>query len=428
MTFNIYTLGCKVNTYESNVISDILKNNNYKEISNKEKSDITIINTCTVTNTADNKSIKTINHVIREYNNIVIVMGCLSQVSADILKEIKGIAIILGNKNKSKIIETINEYLTNQKQIILVDEINKKPFEKMLLNNFNKTRAFVKIQDGCNNYCSYCIIPYARGSVCSRDKIDILKEINNLVANNHHEIVLTGIHTGHYGSELKDYNFASLIKDILKIKGVERLRISSIEMNEITDEILDLIKDNDVLVDHLHIPLQSGSNEILKLMNRKYNKEEFINKIDSIRKIRPNISISTDLIVGFPYETDELFKETIDTLNIIKFSKIHVFPFSRRKGTKADLMDNQISDVIKKQRVKEVITLSERYEIEYMNKFINKEFTFIPEMYKDGYLIGHSGNYLSIKAKGDISNLNTTTKVIIENVNYPYCIGKIKEI
>ena len=425
MTFNIYTLGCKVNTYESNAIIDILEKEGYKQVEIDEPSDITIINTCTVTNTADNKSLKTIKHAIKKNKNIIIVIGCLTQISTEIVKQIEGVSIILGNRNKTEIPHLINEYKKNKEQIIKIKDLKKEKFETMKLNNFNKTRAFVKIQDGCNNYCTYCIIPYSRGNVCSKNKEDVLEEINTLIRNGHKEIVLTGIHTGHYGEDLKDYKFTDLLKDILKIEGLERLRISSIEMNEITDEMIELIKNNHILVDHMHIPLQSGSNTILKLMNRKYLKEDFIKKIEDLRKARPTISVTTDLIVGFPNETEELFEETIETIKKINFSKVHVFPYSKRKGTKAAIMDNQIDESIKKQRVRKIINLSEQLEKEYMNKFVNKEIYFIPEVYKDGYLIGHTSNYLLIKAKGEKENLNNSIKVTIKNIEYPYCISEI---
>ncbi|MEG1739381.1 MAG: tRNA (N(6)-L-threonylcarbamoyladenosine(37)-C(2))-methylthiotransferase MtaB [Bacilli bacterium] len=425
MNYNIFTLGCKVNIYESNAIIDLLNHSGYQEVSIKEKSDISIINTCTVTNTADNKSLKAIKHVVRENSHaIIIVMGCFAQTSLNIVKTINGVNIIIGNKNKSKIITLIEEFRSNNKQIIMVDDINDKPFEKMMLNNFNKTRAFVKIQDGCNNYCSYCIIPYARGEVCSRNKNDILNEIVNLISSNHKEIVLTGIHTGHYGQELSSYNFASLLKDIIKIKGLERLRISSIEINEITDDVLNVISYSDILVNHMHIPLQSGSNIILKLMNRKYNKEEFIMYINKLKKIRPDIAITTDVIVGFPYETDELFNESIDTIRKINFSKIHVFPYSKRKGTKAASMDNQVDETVKKKRVKILMDISKDLEINYMSRFLNEKVNFLVEKFKDGMIIGHTENYLLIKANGNVDDLNSNVNVIINKIQYPYCLGE----
>lgn len=426
MTFNIYTLGCKVNTYESNAIIDILKENNYELVDNDSLSDITIINTCTVTNTADNKSLKTIKHAVKNNKGIIIVMGCLTQISAEIVKNIDGVSIIVGNRNKTCIPKLIEQYLQEKKQIVQIKDLNKEEFEPMKIVDFNKTRAFVKIQDGCNNFCSYCIIPYSRGNVCSKNPKDVISEIKTLVSNGYKEVVLTGIHTGHYGQDLTKYSFYDLLKDILEIKGLERVRISSIEMNEITDEIIALIKDNHILVDHMHIPLQSGSNKILKLMNRKYLKEDFIEKIVSLRKARPNISITTDLIVGFPYETEELFNETIETINRIRFSKIHVFPYSRRKNTVADKMPNQVDDKIKKERVKKILDISKNLEIEYMNKFINQDVLVLPETYKNGYIYGHTTNYLNVKIKSD-EKIKEIIKVKIIKIDYPYCIGEVIE-
>ena len=420
MTFKIITLGCKVNTYESNVIRDHLINNGYVE---NDEADIYIINTCTVTNTSDNKSLKELRRVRREHpNSIVIVCGCMSQVRADI--ENIDADIILGNKDKSHIPSLIQEYLKDHKKIVRIENIMEAPFEKMQLNNFNRTRAFVKIEDGCENYCSYCIIPYARGKVRSKGKDEVIKEITNLVNNGHHEIVLTGIHTGHYGADLKDYTFAGLLKDIVKIEGLERLRISSIEITELDDEVLDVIKNNDVIVSHLHVPLQSGSDTILKLMNRKYDKQYFIDKINHIRQIRPDISITTDIIVGFPGETEELFEETLDTVDTIKFAKIHVFPFSLRKGTKAEELPNHLDEKTKKDRVKRLISKSKELEIAYMEKFLDKKVNFIPEVYRDGYLIGHTGNYLLVKYAGSNDLLHQDVNVTLKEIDYPYVIAK----
>lgn len=424
MKFQIYTLGCKVNTYESNVMRDALLNKGYFEVGLKEKADITIINTCTVTNTADSKSMKVIRQAIRRNENaIIIVCGCLVQNKKEEVSKIDGVDIVIGNINKSKIVDYIEKYIEEKKQEVDVRNIMNTNFEPMMLNNFNKTRAFVKIQDGCNNFCSYCIIPYTRGNVRSKDKQSVLKEIQLLVDEGHKEVVLTGIHTGNYGAEFADYKFADLLKDIVKIDKLERLRISSIEITEINDDVMEVIKENNILVDHMHIPLQSGSDAVLKRMNRKYDKEYFINKIKKLRKIRPNISITTDVIVGFPGETKEEFEETIETIKKIEFTKLHVFPYSKREGTKAAIMDGQVDENIKKKRVKILLQLSKELEYNYMEKFIGKKVIFIPEMAKEEYIIGHTGNFLNVKYRGNENDLNKDIEVKINNIEYPYCIG-----
>lgn len=428
MKFNIYTLGCKVNTYESNVMIDKMKNAGFIQVSTSEMADISIINTCTVTNMADSKSAKIIRQAKRKNEKaIIVVCGCLVQNEIKFNKENIEADIIIGNIGKSKIVSYINEYLKTKKPIFDVKNIMNTEFEEMTLNNFNRTRAFVKIQDGCNNFCSYCVIPYTRGNVRSKKREDVLKEVNNLVLNGHKEIVLTGIHTGNYGAEFEDYKFADLLNDLVKIKGLERIRISSIEMNELNIDVLNVIKNNKVIVNHIHIPIQSGSNTVLKRMNRKYNKEEFISKIEEIRKLRPDVSITTDLIVGFPGETEEEFAETIDTINKIKFSKIHVFPYSKRDKTEAATFSNQVDEKIKKDRTHKILELSKKLEIDYMNKFLGKDVTFIPEVYRDGYLIGHTGNYLNIKMLGNEEDLHKDIDVKIELINYPYCLAREKK-
>lgn len=422
MKFNIYTLGCKVNTYESNVMSDQLKNAGYIEVNVDECADISIINTCTVTNTADSKSMKVIRHAIKKNPGaIIVVCGCMSQNKKE---EIDGVDIVLGNVGKSKIVEYIKEYQEKHKQIYDVRNMDDVHFESMMLNNFNKTRAFVKIQDGCNNFCSYCVIPYTRGDVRSKERNDVLKEVCTLVQNGHREIVLTGIHTGNYGAEFDNYDFASLLEELVQIEGLERLRISSIEITEINDRVMNIIKDNEVLVDHMHIPLQSGSNNVLKRMNRKYDINYFIDKINVLRSIRPNMSVTTDVIVGFPGETDEEFNEMVENIKKINFSKLHVFPYSKRNGTVAAGMDNQIDEALKKKRAHVLLDLSKELEMNYMEKFINKEVEFIPEVYKDGYLVGHTGNYLSIKKQGLENELYKPKKAVIKSIEYPYCISE----
>lgn len=424
MKFYIYTLGCKVNSYESRIMTEDLINAGYVEKKdNNIPADIYIINTCSVTNTADSKSLKLIRQAIKKNKDaIIVVCGCLAQAKPETVN-IEGVDIVIGNKNKSKVSEYINEYVKNKNKKTDIYDISNVEFETMKLNNFDKTRAFIKIQDGCNNFCAYCIIPYTRGSVRSKPREDILNEIDHLTLNGHKEIVLTGIHTGNYGSEFDNYDFADLLNEIVKIKKLSRIRISSIEITELNDRVLEIIKNNNVLVDHLHIPLQSGSDEILKLMNRKYDTKYFIEKINKIRKIRPDISITTDVIVGFPNETDKNFNETIETIKKVDFSKLHVFPYSKREGTKAATMEGQIKEDVKKQRVMELLKLSKELENKYMNKFIGKTLTFIPEVYKDGYLIGHTGNYLLIKLKGCEELLHKEVSVKLMENQYPYIIS-----
>lgn len=425
MKFKIITLGCKVNTYESNSISDTLLANGYEKALDDRQADIVIINTCTVTNTANNKSLKMIRHAIRNNRDaIIIVTGCSAQVYHKQIMEIDGVSIIIGTVGKSQILKYIEEYKKDKEQIIDVKNNTNILFEEMKLNNFDKTRAFVKIQDGCNNFCSYCIIPFTRGSVRSRNKDEIINEIKTLINYGHHEIVLTGIHTGNYGEEFDNYDFASLLSDLVKIQGLDRLRISSIEVTELNDRVLSILEKEKVLVSHLHIPLQAGTDKILKAMNRKYDTKYFKEKIDKIRTIRPDISISTDVIVGFPGETEEDFIESMDFINSMKFSKIHVFPYSKREGTKAATFDNQVDEKVKKDRARLLIKLSKKLEIEYMDKFMGKEVSFIPEVFDNGFVYGHTGNYLYVKANGTSDDLKKNKIVEIIDIDYPYVIGK----
>ncbi|MDD4547908.1 MAG: tRNA (N(6)-L-threonylcarbamoyladenosine(37)-C(2))-methylthiotransferase MtaB, partial [Bacilli bacterium] len=411
MKFAIETLGCKVNTYESNVMMDVLKNKGYEAVEFNSLADIYIINTCTVTNNADHKSMKMIRQAIkRNPDAIIVVVGCLVQTNHELVDTIDGVDIILGNVDKSLIGNYIETYLENRQQIKKIEDICDVDFEEMKLNNSNRTRAFVKIQDGCNNYCSYCIIPFARGNVRSKKREVVLEEIKELVKNGHQEVVLTGIHTGNYGVDLNNYSLAKLLEEIVTIDNLHRVRISSIEITELDDDFMNILSKSNILVDHMHIPLQSGSNEVLKYMNRKYDTSYFIDKINQLHQIRPDMLITTDVIVGFPGETDELFLETIDTINKLNFFKLHVFPYSKREGTAAAKMDNHIDPVIKKSRVKELLKLSKKLEVNTMSNYIGAAIEFIPEVYIDGYLMGHAGNYLAVKAKGDEALLNKPVK------------------
>ena len=421
-TVGIYTLGCKVNTYESEYIINELKKAGYEIVDFNDICDVYIINTCTVTNSSDSKSKKMIRQAIRRNPEAcVVAMGCF--VAANFDYQENGLDIVLGNKDKSSIVSLLEEYFS-KKQAIKKEYSNRLvDFEDMYIDAFpGRTRAFVKIQDGCDNFCSYCIIPFVRGKCRSKEENKVIQEVTNLVNNGYKEIVLTGIHTGSYGVDL-DTDFADLLNKLVKIKGLERLRISSIECTELNDKVLNLLKTSNVIVDHLHIPIQAGSDEILKAMNRKYDLEYFKNKIKEIRNIRPEISISTDVIVGFPGESEELFQTTIDTCREIEFSKLHVFPFSERKGTKASLMDGKIDNSEKKERARRLIEVSKELEIKYMEKFIDREVEVLVEEHKDGYSLGHTGNFLHVKFRGEYP-INEFIKVRIEKVDYPFCQGK----
>lgn len=420
MKVGICSLGCKVNIYESELVTNILKNNNYTVVDFEDKADIYIINTCSVTNESDKKSRKMINRAKK--NNpaaIIIVMGCYSQVNAEDID----VDIVLGNKDKSKIVEIIEEYIkTKQKKKIIYD-LTKVDFEKMEITNFDShTRAFVKIQDGCNAFCSYCIIPYVRGRVRSKDPEDVIKEVTTLVEKGYKEIVLTGIHTGRYGTDINT-TLEELLNKLVNIPNIYRIRLSSIEINEITPGIKELLKENKVMAKHLHIPLQSGSNKILKLMNRRYNKEEFLSMVDNLRDI-PDISLTTDLIVGFPNEGEEEFNETIDTLKKIGFTKIHTFPYSKRKGTPAATMDNQVSPEEKKKRVHRILDLSNKYEHNFYESKIGKIYDGVVEIHSNGTTIVHTSNFIPVIIN-DIVEEGTIVDVKIEKVENLKVYGRI---
>lgn len=394
MKFNIVTFGCKVNQYESNMMKEKMLSSNFFYEENMSDANIIIVNTCSVTNVADKKCLKMIRKIKREYPNaLLVVAGCSSQNNQNVYEALD-IDILLGNKDKSKIAELIKEYLDTEKKYVKFYNERNLDFEDMLINDYNHVRAFVKIEDGCDNFCSYCIIPFVRGSVRSKDFDTVIKEAKLLTEHGHKEIVLTGIHTGHYMSN--NHDLTDLINELSKIDDLLRIRISSIEITELNDKFLEMLKINKKVCNHLHIPLQAGSDEILKRMNRKYNLAYYEEKINKIRSIRPDISITTDIIVGFPYETDELFSETLEFSKKMNFSKIHVFPYSIRVGTAAASMPNQVDEVTKKVRVKKLMALSEKQEKEYYEKFKGKELDILVEECDNNVSIGHTSNYLMV--------------------------------
>ena len=418
--FLIKTLGCKVNSYESEFIRNLFLEEGYEEV--EENADVCIINTCTVTNTADNKSKQVINNIKKNNKDAtVIAMGCFCQFRNSEIEDLIDADIILGNKNKQKVFEYLKEYESNHKRIIDFVDMNKDDidFDDMEIKGYkHHHRAFIKIEDGCNNFCSYCIIPYVRGRVRSKEFNKCLMEVNDLALSGHKEIVLSGIHTGQYNSDGK--RLSDLINEISKVDQIKRIRLSSVEIVELDDKMMDIIKNNNKFVSHLHIPLQAGSDHILKLMNRRYDKKYFKKLVDKIRENRNDISLTTDVIVGFPGETEEDFKETLDFCEEIGFTKIHVFPYSDRSGTVASRMKDKIPGNIKKDRVRRLIDLSNKLEKEYYLKHIDKEDdVLIEEVKQDGYLHGFTSDYIPIKLKGNYK-INEIYKIKLskENINF----------
>ena len=400
-TVAFHTLGCKVNTYESNAMLKIFNEAGYQEVDFKQVADVYVISTCTVTNTGDSKSRQMIRKAIRKNPKATIcVVGCYSQTAPEEIEKIEGVGVVLGTQYRSDIVKYVDEHLETGEMVIKVDNVmNLRKFEDLNIDRFKNTRAFLKIQDGCNNFCTYCIIPYARGRVRSRQKESVLNQAQRLVDNGYVEIVLTGIHTAGYGEDLDDYSFYELLVDLVKIKGLKRLRISSIETSQISDEIIDLIGSNEIIVDHLHVPLQAGSDATLKRMNRKYTTAEYLEKINKIRSYLPNIAFTTDVIVGFPGETDEEFEETYNFIKQVNYSELHVFPYSPRKNTPAAKMKDQVNDQIKHERANRLLQLSKELNHEFALKQIGKTLKVLFEKRDGEYLIGHAGDYLKVKVK-----------------------------
>ena len=424
MKFSIITFGCKVNSYESEFIKEQLLNNNFVNCDDYKDADIVVINTCSVTNTADNKSKKMIRNIRRDNKNcILLVCGCTAENHREELNDLD-IDILIGNKYKSKIVELINNYIDSKEKYIYFSDTKRLEFEDMTINSFNQTRAFVKIQDGCNNYCAYCIIPYTRGNIRSKKFDEAVEEINNLVEKGYKEIVFTGINTGAYGKETGKYDLTDLIREISKNDKLKRIRVSSIEITEINDKFINELKVNNKLCGHLHVSLQSGSSKILKLMNRKYTKEEYLEKINKIRDARPDINLTTDVITGFPGETEEDFLECIDFCKKVKFSKIHVFPYSNRKGTKADTMPNQLDNATKKERARKLIKIDEQLQKDYNDLFINKVVNVLVEEIIDNKSIGHTENFLKVIINKPLE-INKTYDVLITKTDIEYVEGEL---
>lgn len=428
-TFNIQTLGCKVNQYESEAIEEIFEARGFER---KEKdADIYVINTCTVTNMSDRKSRQMISRARKDNPDAIIaVMGCYSQVKPEDVAKIEGVDIILGSRNKEEVVDLCEDMLQNKEaidQIISVSE--EKTFEDLQISNQTEmTRAYMKIQDGCNMYCSYCLIPYARGNVVSRPMDSIVKESQRLAQNGFKEIVLTGIHVASYGKDFDDgSSLIDVIENVASVDGIERIRLSSMEPRHITKDFLERMKATGKACDHFHLSLQSGSDDVLKAMNRKYDTKIFKEKTGLIREVFPNAGLTTDIIVGFPGETEENHKETMDFVDDIKFAKTHLFKYSKRDGTKAAKMKEQVNGNIKKERLKDLEAIEDKNRNEFLEKQIGKTLSVLFEDKSDieGFKSGYSTNYLRVNVENPLLPSNEIYDVKITGIENDELIGEI---
>lgn len=425
-TFAIATLGCKVNTYESQGYESALLEKGYEQVSFKEKADVYIINTCAVTNTAGSKSRQKIHAAIAlNPEALIAVVGCYAQTASEQLEQDANIDILLGSDGKSRLADMIEEGLRKKRPQKLIHDVRKvNVFEALPIHRFeHQTRAFLKIQDGCNQFCSYCIIPFARGAERSLPEDEVLAIGRSLSESGHREIVLSGIHTGRYGNGINS-SLCQLMKRMVKeIPKLQRIRISSIEMNEITDELLEFIKGEEKIARHLHIPVQSANTTVLKNMNRPYTIAWFMERVDYIRSLIPDISISSDVITGFPQESEEQFQDTLDNIARMRLSFLHVFPYSRRDHTAAAQMSGHLENKIKKERASRLANLSKQLYTAYKQNFIGKEVSVIFEKEKDGKLIGHSSEYLEVAAAAPLAWLHTMHTVRITALDGDLLVG-----
>ncbi|HHY20433.1 MAG TPA: tRNA (N(6)-L-threonylcarbamoyladenosine(37)-C(2))-methylthiotransferase MtaB [Bacilli bacterium] len=435
-TVAFQTLGCKVNHYETEAIWQLFKQAGYEKVDFERTADVYVINTCTVTNTGDKKSRQVIRRAIRKNPDAVIcVTGCYAQTSPAEVMAIPGVDIVVGTQDRVKMLEYIDRYKTERQPINGVTNIMKsRVYEELDVPSFtDRTRASLKIQEGCNNFCTFCIIPWARGLMRSRDPQEVLKQAKQLVEAGYKEIVLTGIHTGGYGEDLKDYSLARLLEDLEKVEGLKRIRISSIEASQITDEVIEVIDRSTKVVRHLHIPLQSGSDSVLKRMRRKYTMEFFGERLERLHEALPGLAVTSDVIVGFPGETEEEFMETYDFIAKHRFSELHVFPYSPRTGTPAARMDDQIDEEVKNERVHRLIELSNQLAQEYASGFEGDVLEVIPEE-KDkehpesDYFIGYSDNYLKVRFKATEDMIGQIVKVKLTKAGYPLNEGEFVRV
>lgn len=426
-----YTLGCKVNQYETQALANIFKDAGYKIVDFSEIADIYLINTCTVTSLSDRKSRQVIRRAKKlNSDSIVVVAGCYAQTASEEVSKIEGVNLVVGTKDRSKIIQYINEIENKKEKINAVGNImEQKTFEELGLGIYKeRARAFIKVQEGCNQFCSYCIIPYARGPIRSRSEENVIQEVKKLVDSGYREIVLTGIHIGSYGMDTKTTSLIELIKKVHEVDGIERIRLGSIEPNLISEDFIKTVKNLKKMCPHYHISLQSGCDETLKRMNRKYTTLEYKNSIYNLRKEIEDVAVSTDVMVGFPGETEKEFQKTYDFLDEISFSSMHVFKYSPRKGTSAASFEGQILASEKEKRSNILIELSKRKTIEFNKKFIGRVMPVLIEQEvndREGYYEGFTPNYIKVICKGDKNLKGRIVNIYLKEAVDDFILGEV---
>ena len=422
-----YTLGCKVNQYETEAMLEMFEKNGYENVASEDYADVYVINTCTVTHMSDRKSRQYIRRVKKKNpKSIIAVVGCYSQISPEEILDIEDVNLVMGTNDRRTIVDKVENIDANSKLSTVDDIMKVREFEEIEISQTNgKTRAFIKIQDGCDRYCSYCIIPYARGRIRSRDRESIIEEITKLATNGYKEVVLTGIHVASYGRDLdQDIDILTIIKDVNEIEGIERIRLSSVEPVLFTEDFIDQISRIDKLVPHYHLSLQSGCDATLKRMNRRYTTEEYRRTVDNLRSRIPRVSLTTDVIVGFPGETNEEFSQTLAYLKDLKLMHRHVFKYSPRKGTPAASMEDQVDPQMKQMRSDSLLALSTKNFRLFADQFKDTDLKVLfEEVDKDGYYEGLTDNYMRIKVRSDRDIRGQILPVRIEEICDDYCIG-----
>ncbi|WFA09542.1 tRNA (N(6)-L-threonylcarbamoyladenosine(37)-C(2))-methylthiotransferase MtaB [Tissierella sp. Yu-01] len=430
-TVAFHTLGCKVNQYETEAMEELFEKSGYTIVKEDDLADIYVINTCTVTNLSDRKSRQFIRKSKKiNKDSIIAVVGCYSQVSPGEVAEIEGVDVIIGTSERNKVVDLCEKAKENNEKINIVSDIKyNKEFEEINIDDIkSKARAYIKIQDGCNQFCSYCIIPYARGPIRSREYEDIVLEAEKLAQAGFKEVVLAGIHVASYGKDLKKIDLIDVIKGIGSIDGIERIRLSSLEPTLIDEEFMKSLIEVGKVCDHFHLSLQSGSDSVLERMNRKYTSEIFKEKVDIIRKYMPEAGITTDIIVGFPGETESEFEETCDFVRKINFSRIHVFKYSPRKGTPAADFKNQIDGNIKNERSEILIKIGDKLLNNFMNRFIGKRLEVLFEEHSNEDLEcyeGYTTNYIRARVNSQNSLIGEVKSIKITDSYNDILIGEI---